>query len=261
MNSANADERRGELSLACILALDVQLVRATITRGSGPICSRVGAPPRMSSMPQPHLVRCVIRDTPARRARLHDPRVPTAGDLLVTTPTNTDRTPYMCTLVLPCRPSRPEPALLLPQARQPRHTAPWRVPRVHTHNSHAHTNLYHAKLSSNKHPLSLTWRLSRPTIALVLQGRRGAPSPSFRGKKGQCVHTRRTRSIAHCFDSAPAGLILRPCCSCHRLPRCVHRRHRLHWCAACRCRQRRAAHPHGACAPCSTPAGAPPTAP
>ena len=124
MNSANADERRGELSLACNLALDVQLVRATIrltsaapppvafrahvarpavafgtrgpapvplrlparpprhrlvasaatgggaagvslTRGSGPICSRVGAPPRMSSMPQPHLVRCVIRDTPA----------------------------------------------------------------------------------------------------------------------------------------------------------------------------------------------------
>ena len=140
MNSANADERRGELSLACILALDVQLVRATITRGSGPICSRVGAPPRMSSMPQPHLVRCVIRDTPARRARLHDPRVPTAGDLLVTTPTNTDRTPYTCTLVLPCRPSRPEPALLLPQARQPRHTAPWRVPRVHTHNSHTHTH-------------------------------------------------------------------------------------------------------------------------
>ena len=146
-------------------------------------------------------------------------------------------------------------------ACRPRHAAPWRVPRVHTHNSHAHTNLYHAKLSSNKHPLSLTWRLSRPTIALVLQGRRGAPSPSFRGKKGQCVHTRRTRSIAHCFDSAPAGLILRPCCSCHRLPRCVHRRHRLHCCAACRCRQRRAAHPHGACAPCSTPAGAPPTAP
>ena len=195
MNSANADERRGELSLACILALDVQLVRATITRGSGPICSRVGAPPRMSSMPQPHLVRCVIRDTPARRARLHDARVPTAGDLLVTTPTNTDRTPYTCTLVLPCRPSRPEPALLLPQARQPRHTAPWRVPRVHTHNSPAHTNLYHAKLSSNKHPLSLTWRLSRPTIALVLQGRRGAPSPSFRGKKGQCAYSPHSK---HC---------------------------------------------------------------